>query len=124
MTVTLSDGETSAVDMSTGFTFVDDNGSAAALPTVTGVHTFAGTEAGGNAVLVYGAGFSGATSVTFGGVAASTFTVNPSGTQISVTVPAYQDGVTSCDQSGSSFGGDRHQRHLPGAGAGHDAERA
>ncbi len=104
VTVTLTDGETSAVNLNTGFTFVDDNGSADALPTVIGVHTSAGSEAGGNTVLVYGAGFSGATSVTFGGVAASTFTVNPSGTQISVTVPAYDDNVTNCDQSGSSFG--------------------
>ena len=104
LTVTLTDGETSAVNINTGFTFADDNGSAAALPTVTGVHSFAGSEAGGNTVLVYGAGFSGATSVTFGGVAASTFTVNANGTQISVTVPAYQDNVTSCDQSGASFG--------------------
>ena len=104
VTVTLTDGETSAVNMNTGFTFVDDNGSSQALPTVTGVHTFAGAEAGGNTVLVYGSGFTGATSVTFGGVAASTFTVNPSGTQISVTVPAYQDNVTTCDESGGSFG--------------------
>jgi hypothetical protein len=104
VTVTLTDGETSAVNMNTGFTFEDDNGSAAALPTVTGIHTFTGSETGGNTVLVYGAGFTGATSVTFGGVAASIFTVNPSGTQISVTVPAYQDGVTGCDESGGSFG--------------------
>jgi hypothetical protein len=103
VTVTLSDGETSAVNMNTGFTFVDDNGSAAALPTVTGIHTFTGTEAGGNTVLVYGAGFTGATSVTFGGVAAPAFTV-VSPTQISVTVPAYQDSFTACDESGGSFG--------------------
>ena len=116
VTVTLNDGETSAVNMNSGFTFVDDNGSAAAIPAVTGVHTFAGTDAGGNTVDVYGAGFTGATSVTFGGVAASTFTVNRADWQIAATVPAYQDGVTSCDESGSSFGGERHERHLPGAG--------
>jgi hypothetical protein len=104
VTVTLSDGETSAANLNTGFTFVDDNGSAAALPTVTSVHSFTGTEAGGNTVLVYGAGFTGATGVTVGGVPASSFTVNPGGTKMSVTVPAYQDGVTACAQDGSSFG--------------------
>jgi hypothetical protein len=103
VTVTLKDGETSAVNMNSWFTFVADNGSSQPLPTVTGVHTYAGTEAGGNTVEVYGAGFSGATGVTFGGVAASTFTVNPSGTQIRVTVPAFQNGTTSCVHDGSSF---------------------
>jgi hypothetical protein len=103
VTVTLNDGETSAVNVNSWFTFVDDNGSSQPLPTVTGVHTYAGPDAGGNTVDVYGAGFGGATSVTFGGVAASTFTVNPSGTQIEVTVPAFQDGTTSCVQDGSSF---------------------
>jgi Predicted protease len=39
VTVTLaSDDETSAVNSNSWFTFVDDNGSAAPLPTVTGVH--------------------------------------------------------------------------------------
>jgi hypothetical protein len=103
VTVTLNDGETSAANVNSWFTFVDDNGSAQPLPTVTGVHAYAGPEAGGNTVAVYGAGFGGATGVTFGGVAASTFTVNPSGTQIQVTVPAYQDGVTNCVHDGSSF---------------------
>jgi len=103
VTVTLNDGETSAVNVNSWFTFVDDNGSSQPLPAVTGVHAYAGTDAGGNTVDVYGTGFSGATSVTFGGVAASTFTVNPSGTQIQVTVPALQNGTTNCVQDGSSF---------------------
>jgi hypothetical protein len=103
VSVTLSDGETSAVNVNSWFTFVDDNGSSQPLPTVTGVHTYAGPDAGGNSVDVYGAGFSGATSVTFGGVAASTFAVNPSGTQIQVTVPAFQGGTTNCVHDGSSF---------------------
>ena len=104
VSVTLDDGETSAVNINSWFTYADDNGSSQPLPTVTSVHTYAGPEAGGNTVTVFGAGFAGATSVTFGGVAAATFTVNPNGTEISVQVPAFQDGTTTCDQDGSSFG--------------------
>ena len=105
VTVTLQDGETSAVNVNSWFTYVDDNGSSQPLPTVTSVHNYAGPEAGGNTVDVYGAGFSGATDVTFGGVSAGAgnFQVNSSGTMISVQVPAFQNGTTTCDQDGSSF---------------------
>ena len=97
VTVTLKDGETSAVTVNSWFTYVDDNGSSQALPTVTSVHNYAGPEAGGNTVDVYGAGFSGATDVTFGGVSAGAgnFQVNSSGTKISVQVPAFQNGTTT-----------------------------
>ena len=50
VTVTLTDGETSAVNVNSWFTYVDDNGSSQPLPTVTSVHTYAGPEAGGNTV--------------------------------------------------------------------------
>ena len=105
VTVTLKDGETSAVTVNSWFTYVDDNGSSQALPTVTSVHNYAGPEAGGNTVDVYGAGFSGATDVTFGGVSAGAgnFQVDSSGAKISVQVPAFQNGTTMCDQDGSSF---------------------
>jgi hypothetical protein len=104
VTVTLaSDGETSAVDpVHTAFLYVDKTGSSP-LPTVTGVHSFTGSELGGNTVTVYGAGFAGATGVTFGGVAGTNLAVNSNGTQIQVEVPAFQGGVTTCDQDGSSF---------------------
>ena len=101
VTVTLQDGETSAVNVNSWFTYVDDNGSSQPLPTVTSVHTYAGPETGGNSVTVYGAGFTGATSVTFGGVPGTI--VSNTDTQIKVTVPAFQNGVTACDQDGSSF---------------------
>jgi Pro-kumamolisin, activation domain/IPT/TIG domain/PASTA domain/Divergent InlB B-repeat domain len=101
VTVTLaSDGETSAVNVNSGFTYVDANGSSQPLPTVTSVDSFTGAEAGGNTVDIYGAGFTGATSVTFGGIA-GTFTVVHDWL-IQATVPAFQDGVTTCDEDGSS----------------------
>ncbi len=56
VTVTLNDGETSAVNMNSWFTYVDDNGSSQALPTVTSVHSYAGPDAGGNTVDIYGCG--------------------------------------------------------------------
>ena len=103
VTVTLDDGESSAVNVNSWFTYVDDNGSSQPLPTVTSVHTYAGPDTGGNTVDIYGAGFTGATNVAFGGVAASTFTVK-SDSLIQATVPAFQNGTTTCDQDGSSFG--------------------
>lgn len=101
VSVTLQDGETSAVNVNSWFTYVDDNGSSQPLPTVTSVHTYAGPETGGNSVTVYGAGFTGATSVTFGGVPGTI--VSNTDTQIKATVPAFQNGVTTCDQDGSTF---------------------
>ena len=56
-------------------------------PTVTSVNPGTGPLAGGNTVTITGTGFAGATSVTFGGVAATSFTV-VSDTQISAVVPA------------------------------------
>ena len=103
VTVTLNDGETSAANVNSWFTYVDENGSSQPLPTVTGIHTYAGPDAGGNTVTVYGSGFDGATGVSFGGVPASTLTVDPSGTQIQVTVPAFQSGTTECVHDGSTF---------------------
>jgi hypothetical protein len=102
ITVTLDNGETSAVNLNSWFTYVDENGLAQALPTVTSVNTYAGPEAGGNVVDVYGVGFTGATGVMFGGVAAPTFTIVDD-SQIRVTVPAFSHGTTVCDQDGSSF---------------------
>jgi hypothetical protein len=102
VTVTLKDGESSAVNANSWFTYVDENGSSQQLPTVTGVHSFTGPEAGGNTVDVLGAGFTGATSVTFGGVPGTIVSNSNNGTDLKVKVPA-MTGSTTCDQNGSSF---------------------
>lgn len=73
------------------------------LPVVTGVGPSGGPESaafGSSPVTttVYGAGFTGASKVTFGGVSSPRIAVNASGTQITATVPAYQPEITSCAQ--------------------------
>ncbi len=58
-----------------------------AAPTITGLAPNTGPEAGGNTINVLGTGFNGVTAVTFGGVAATAFTVISDGL-ITATVPA------------------------------------
>ena len=99
--VTLNDGESSPPSPGSAFTYVDNNGSGS-LPSVTSVGPYGGPDAGGNTVTIYGAGFTGATGVKFGNVAASGYTVLHDW-EISATVPAYS-GATDCAQDGSSFG--------------------
>lgn len=106
VSVTLQDGQTSALTGNSRFIFVDDSGSSSPLPTVTGVHSFTGPDAGGNTVEIYGAGFTGVTGVagvTFGGVDATSYTVLHDW-EIQATVPALTGG-TSCARDGSTFGG-------------------
>jgi hypothetical protein len=63
----------------------------AAIPTVTSVLPANGPAAGGTLVTITGTNFTGATSVTFGGVSAS-FSVT-SGTTISAFSPAHAQGI-------------------------------
>ena len=100
--VTLSDGESSAPRPGSAFTYVDPN-AGQAIPAVTSVGPYGGSLAGGNIVTIYGAGFTGATGVKFGNVAASTVTVLHDW-EISATVPAYVGGTTACVKDGSSYG--------------------
>jgi hypothetical protein len=59
----------------------------AAIPTLTSVSPSTGPESAGNTVTLAGAALTGATAVSFGGVQASSFTVD-SDTQVTATVPA------------------------------------
>jgi alpha-tubulin suppressor-like RCC1 family protein len=65
-------------------------------PTVTSIAPAIGTTAGGTSVMITGTDFTGATGVTFGGVAAASFTVD-SATQITATTPAHAAGAVSVE---------------------------
>lgn len=60
---------------------------APAAPTITALTPSSGPTEGGESVVITGTDFTGATAVSFGGVAASSFTVN-SATRITATTPA------------------------------------
>ena len=63
-------------------------------PTLTNVLPTSGSTAGGASVTITGTNFTGATAVTFGGIAATSFTVD-SATQITATTPAGSAGAAS-----------------------------
>ncbi|TDU66522.1 FG-GAP repeat protein [Prosthecobacter fusiformis] len=69
-------------------------GPVAPVPAVTGVDIASGSTAGGTTVTITGTGFTGATDVTFGGVAAVIFTV-VNDTTITATAPAHEAGPVS-----------------------------
>jgi hypothetical protein len=97
--VSNANGAASPVTTSTVLTYLDGT-SGSNVPSVSAASPAGGPLAGGNTTDVYGAGFTDTgpdaiTSVTFGGVAASTFTVK-SPTDLRVTVPAFSSGTTQC----------------------------
>jgi hypothetical protein len=61
-------------------------------PSVTGATPIAGLTTGGQTVTITGSGFTGATGVSFGGVAASSFIIK-SDTQITAVTPAHTAGT-------------------------------
>ncbi len=78
-------------------------------PTIVGLSPASGSSAGGDAVTITGTNFTGATAVTFGGVPATSFTVD-SATQITATAPAGTVGtaevrVTTPDGTSADAGG-------------------
>jgi hypothetical protein len=81
-------GGTSATSSSDQFTYV-------AAPTVTGVSPNAGPLGGGTSVVITGTNLGGATAVMFGSTAATSFTVNSAGTQITATSPAEAAGTVN-----------------------------
>src|SRR5262249_36935324 len=64
----------------------------AAAAAVSGVSPTSGSTAGGTSVTISGSGFTGASAVSFGGVAAAGFTIN-SATQITATAPPQAAGT-------------------------------
>jgi hypothetical protein len=85
--VTLRNGQTSIPGPNSTFEYVDTR-AGKTVPSVTGVIPYAGPETRPGPVTILGSGFTGATSVTFGGVAAARFTVNGPN-RITATPPAY-----------------------------------
>jgi hypothetical protein len=77
--VTPDGSDTSAADFTV-------SSSCAPAPTISSFSPSSGPV--GTSVTINGTGLTGATAVKFGGVAASSFSVNPSGTQITATVPS------------------------------------
>jgi hypothetical protein len=85
--VTLKDDESSVPGPQSTFEYVDTSGGRA-VPSITGVIPYAGSESAPGHVTILGSGFTAATSVTFGGVAASGFKVN-NPYRITATPPTY-----------------------------------
>jgi hypothetical protein len=91
--VTLKDDRSSTPGPHSVFQYVDTGG-ASPVPSITGVVPYGGAESAPATVTILGSGFSQATKVDFGGMAAPKFTVE-SPYEISVTPPAYSSG-TAC----------------------------
>jgi hypothetical protein len=80
-------GGTSATSSADQFTYIYTPS-----PVITGLSVSSGPSSGGTTVTIYGYALNGATAVYFGGVAATSFTVNPDGS-ITVTAPAHSPGL-------------------------------
>ncbi len=90
--VTLRDDQSSATTAASKFDYVDTN-AGGAVPSVSAVSPTGGLRSTPTAVTILGSGFTGATRVTFGGVAASSFVVD-NDNRITVTPPAYAPSTT------------------------------
>ena len=96
VTVTTFSGTSSAVSADE-FTVTN-----ASTPTVTGLDVSSGPSTGGTTVTLLGANYTGATSVSFGGVSTTDFVVN-SDNSITVTAPAQAAGMV--DVTVTTFAG-------------------
>jgi len=90
---------TSVTSSSDQFTY-----SAATAPAVTSVSPSSGSTAGNTQVTITGTDFTGTTGVVFGSVAATDFSVDSTGTHITVTAPA-QDPATNLDVRVTTYAG-------------------
>jgi len=86
--VTLKSGESSFPTAASVFEYVDESPASSAIPSVTSVSPYAGLESSPAPVTIYGSGFTGATLVSFGGVAVHSFVVR-SPYEITLRPPAY-----------------------------------
>ncbi|MHB1988544.1 MAG: protease pro-enzyme activation domain-containing protein [Acidimicrobiales bacterium] len=99
VTITLNDGETSAVTPAAILDSVDTNPAGRPVPAVTGVSAYGGPQRGGNIVTILGSGFDNSVdSVTFGGIAATSYAID-SPYKITATVPAYSAQASACATS-------------------------
>ena len=92
--VTLTDDQSSLPGPDSVFEYTDDSASDTAIPSVTGVIGYGGSESDPGPVTILGSGFTGASSVTFGGVSAASWTVDGPN-RITATPPPYSPG-TDC----------------------------
>jgi hypothetical protein len=109
VTVTTPEG-TSATGSADQYTYIG-------APVVTGVNPGSGPASGGTTVTIAGSGFTGATAVSFGSVAATSVTV-VAGTQITATAPAQSAGavdvtVTTPDGTSPTSGADQYTYQAP-----------
>ncbi|WP_395753590.1 autotransporter-associated beta strand repeat-containing protein [Prosthecobacter sp.] len=88
---TSADGSRLAAGVGGGYIYTSQG---AAAPTVTSLDITSGSTAGGNSVTITGTGFTGATTVTIGGVAAASFSV-VNDTTITAVMPAGTAGSAS-----------------------------
>jgi hypothetical protein len=103
--VTVKSGDSSAPGPNSTIEYVDTTGTSA-IPSITGIVPYGGSESAPGKVIILGSGFTGATGVAFGGVAAAGFTVD-SPYRITVTPPAYSP-RTACSPlpSGGAYAGE------------------
>jgi hypothetical protein len=98
--VTLTDDRSSMPSPDSVFEYTDTT-SGSAVPSVTGVIPYGGSESDPGPVTILGSGFTGASSVTFGGISATTWRVdNPN--RITATPPAYSPGTTCAPLPGTA----------------------
>jgi hypothetical protein len=99
ISVTAASGQSNAPNAAASLLYVDGT-AGSPIPSVSGASAYGGSKAGGNTITVFGSGFSATgadrvTGVTIGGVAATDLhVINP--TTLTVTVPAYASGTTTC----------------------------
>jgi len=98
--VTLTNNQSSLPGPNAVFEYTDTR-SGNMVPSVTGVIPYGGSESDPGPVTILGSGFTGATSVTFGGVSAASWTVD-SPNRITATPPAYAPSTRCAPLPGSA----------------------